>query len=281
MNISRYSIWLLLSLTLLLSACGSAVEDAELQTAAVPAIDLNSSYLLPADGRNTGLTCQGISGKTAIRNVRLSGGIRSDQQLNLDYLSTRTTVHVEIPFSTSKDAYLYGGIGGYGVGLTKDSSGQNVAVVPYGHVLRFDSPLQNLSNDRVVAQTTMRTELINPGAKPAGNFTYLSAFTSDFNRLFPPVFGPIGLGDDKEFLVLNFVVVLEESKGYAAGRGYLLSSVLLNPPGSTYIFPNGPYFAANGLGILSGPSVYGTLDCRVNNIGTTPTVTPPKKGKGK
>ena len=147
---------------------------------------------------------------------------------------------------------------------------------------RFAGPLQNLSNDTLTAQTTMRTELVTPGTKITGRFDrqlYLPAFSPDFNRMFPPLFGPIGLGDGKEFATLNFAVVLEESKGYAAGKGYLFSNVLLNPPGSTYIFPNGPYFTANGIGILSGSSVYGTFDCNVHKLPPTTTTTPkpPKK----
>jgi hypothetical protein len=61
--------------------------------------------------------------------------------------------------------------------------------------------------------------------------------------------------------------VLEESKGYAAGRGYLVSNDILNPLSSnTFIFPDATYFEENGLGILSGPSVYATFNCRVNLI---------------
>ena len=113
MNKIRYlpGVLFLLSLMLLLSACGSAVEDAELQTSALPAINLNSPYLLPADGGN-GVTCKGIAGKTAIRTLRLTGGIRSDAQLTLDYLSVRTGINADVPFSSSKDANFYSGIGG-------------------------------------------------------------------------------------------------------------------------------------------------------------------------
>ena len=230
---------------------------------------------MPPDGRDTALTCQGIAGKTAIRTLRISGGVRLDMiKPTFETLLSKTSGYVDIPFSRTRDANLSGGVsprgGSAGPAFIKDSSGKNVAVLPWGGVLQFAGPLQNLTpGDFINPATTMRIELIRPGAEPTGDFArerFLPVNTTDFNRLFQPVFGPVGL-DGSNFSSPYFVLVLEESKGYAAGRGYLVSNDILNPLSSnTYIFPNAPYFQANGLGILSGPSVYGTFDCRVNLI---------------
>jgi hypothetical protein len=243
-----------------------------LQATATPRINPNSRFILPPDGRDTALTCQGISGKTAIRTLRISGGVRLDMITpTFETLLSKFSVRVDIPFSKTRDANLGGGIRpSVSPAFIKDLAGKNVAVLPYSGVLRFNSPLQNLTpGDFLNSATTMRIELIRPGVEPTGDFPrqrFLPVNTRDFNRLFPPVFGPVGL-DGSNFSSPYFVLVLEESKGYAAGRGYLLSNDILNPLSSdTFIFPDGAYFAENGLGILSGPSVYGTFNCRVNLI---------------
>jgi hypothetical protein len=269
---AHYFSLIMLSITFFLTACGTTPDEANLATAATPTINTRSPFILRPDGRDTALTCQGIAGRTAIRTVRISGGVRLDMITpTFETLSAKSSGHVDIPFSRTRDANLFGGLRPRGgPAFIKDLSGKNVAVLSWGGVLQFAGPLQNLTpGDFINSSTSMRIELIRPGAEPTGDFArerILPVNTTDFNRLFTPVFGPVGL-DGSNFSSPHFILVLEEGKGYAGGRGYLVSNDILNPLSSnTYIFPNSTYFNANGLGILSGPSVYGTFDCRVNLI---------------
>jgi hypothetical protein len=269
---AHYLILMVLSITFFLTACSTTPGEANLETAATPRINTHSRFILPPDGRDTALTCQGISGKTAIRTLRISGGVRLDMITpTFETLGSKTSGQVDIPFSRTRDANLSGGLRPQGTpAFVKDSSSKNVAVLPWAGVLQFAGPLQNLTpGDFINSATTMRIELIRPGAEPTGDFPrqrFLSVNTPNFNRLFTPVFGPVGL-DGSNFSSPYFILVLEEGKGYAGGRGYLVSNDILNPLSTNnYIFPNSTYFNANGLGILSGPSVYGTFDCRVNLI---------------
>jgi hypothetical protein len=258
---AHYFSLILLGITFFLTACGTPLTEANLETAATtPTIDTRSRFILPPDGRDTALTCQGISGKTAIRTLRISGGVRLDMITpTFQTLLSKFSGQVDIPFSRTRDANLSGGVTPRSrPAFIKNSSGKNVAVLPWGGVLQFAGPLQNLTpGDFLNSATTMRIELIRPGAEPTGDFArqrFLPVNTTDFNRLFTPVFGPVGL-DGSNFSSPHFILVLEESKGYAAGRGYLVSNDILNPLSSnTYIFPNATYFEENGLGILSNSS---------------------------
>jgi hypothetical protein len=269
---ARVFMLMVISITFFLTACGTTPGEANLETAATPTINTRSRFILPPDGRDTALTCQGIAGKTAIRTLRISGGVRLDMITpTFETLLSKTSARVDIPFSRTRDANLSGGIRPQGgAAFIRDLSGKNVAVLPWGGVLQFAGPLQNLTpGDFINSSTSMRIELIRPGARPTGDDPrqrFLPVNTTDFNRLFTPVFGPVGL-DGSNFSSSYFVLVLEESKGYAAGRGYLVSNDILNPLSSnTFIFPDATYFEENGLGILGGPSVYATFNCRVNLI---------------
>ncbi len=264
--------WMMLSIAFFLTACGTSLDEANLEASAIPRINTRSPFILPPDGRDTALTCQGITGKTAIRTVRISGGVRLDMITpTFETLGSKTSVYVDIPFSRTRDANLAGGLRPQGTpAFIKDLSNKNVAVLSYAGVLQFAGPLQNLTpGDFINSSTSMRIELIRPGALPTGDDPrqrFLPVNTADFNRLFTPVFGPVGL-DGSNFSSPLFILVLEESKGYAAGRGYLVSNDILNPLSSnTFIFPDATYFEQNGLGILNGPSVYATFDCGVNLI---------------
>jgi hypothetical protein len=269
---AHYFSLILLGITFFLTACGTTPGEANLETAATtPTIDTRSRFILPPDGRDTALTCQGISGKTAIRTLRISGGVRLDMITpTFQTLLSKFSGQVDIPFSRTRDANLSGGVTPRERPAFIQDSEKNVAVLPWSGVLRFNSPLQNLTpGDFLNLNTTMRIELIRPGAEPTGDFPrqrFLPVNSPNFNRLFTPVFGPVGL-DGSNFSSPYFILVLEESKDYAAGRGYLLSNDILNPLSSnTFIFPDATYFEENGLGILRGPSVYATFNCRVNLI---------------
>jgi hypothetical protein len=269
---SRVLMLMVLSISFFLSACGKTPGETNLEASVTPVIDTKSPFILKADKRDTALTCQGIAGKTPIRTFRISGGVRLDMITpTFQTLLSKYSGSIDIPFSSNRDANLAGGVTPRSrPAFIKDLSGQNVAVLPYYGILQFAGPLQNLTpGDFLNAATTMRIELIRPGAIPTGDIikeTYLPVNTPDFNRLFTPVFGPIGL-DGANFSSPHFILVLEESKGYAGGRGYLVSNDILNPLTTTnYIVPNATYFEGNGLGILNGPSVYATFNCRVNLI---------------
>jgi hypothetical protein len=268
---ARHLILMMLSITFFLTACGTTPGEASLEAAATPTINTRSRFILPPDGRDTALTCQGIAGKTAIRTLRISGSVRLDMITpTFQTLLSKFSGQVDIPFSRTRDANLSGGVRPLGRPAFIQNGSKNVAVLPWSGVFRFNSPLQNLTpGDFLNPDTTMRIELIRRGAEPTGDFPrqrFLPVNTPNFNRLFSPVFGPIGL-DGSNFSSPYFILVLEESKGYAAGRGYLVSNDILNPLSSnTFIFPDATYFEENGLGILGGPSVYATFDCRVNLI---------------
>jgi hypothetical protein len=268
---AHYFSLLLLGIAFFLTACGTPLTEANLETATTPIIDTRSRFILPPDGRDTALTCQGISGKTAIRTLRISGSVRLDMITpTFQTLLSKFSGQVDIPFSRMRDANLSGGVIPQSRPAFIRDSEKNVAVLPWSNVLQFAGPLQNLTpGDFLNPDTTMRIELIRPGAEPTGDFPrqrFLPVNTPNFNKLFTPVFGPVGL-DGSNFSSPYFILVLEESKDYAAGRGYLVSNDILNPPSSnTFIRPDATYFEENGLGILSGPSVYATFNCRVNLI---------------
>jgi hypothetical protein len=189
----RVFMLIVLSITFFLTACGTTPGEANLETAATPTINTRSRFILPPDGRDTALTCQGIAGKTAIRTLRISGGVRLDMiKPTFQTLLSKFSGQVDIPFSRTRDANLSGGVVPRNrPAFIKDSSGKNVAVLPWSNVLQFGGPLQNLTpGDFINASTSMRIELIRPGAEPSGDFPrqrFLPVNTTDFNRFLDPL----------------------------------------------------------------------------------------------
>jgi hypothetical protein len=256
---------LTLSIVLLLSACSTALDEANLEAIATPRINPNSPYILPPDGRQTAVTCQGIAGKTTIRTLRISGSIAGDDiRPTFENLGGKFSVSWDIPFSRTRDTSLHDASGPQGrAAFVKNLANKNVAVLEWGSGLQI--PIPNIRPDLGInSDSFILAELIKPGQEPTGDSVRERKFfagTTAFNKLFPPIYGPIAASGEEFAAAHYFVLVLEESKGYAAGRGYLLELNNLLAQGQ---YPNGPYFESQGLGVLNGPDVFGQFNCRLN-----------------
>ncbi len=250
-----------LSMATLLSACGSTpLERAEPQ-ATTPQIDARSNYVLPADGRSSAITCQGIEGTTTLRTVRINGG-RNANAVNPTFseLETKYSMNLDARFNSTKDAWVKGGVTPNGrFAFIKDGAGRNVAVINYNNAM-IEALKETTYWNGLNARSYIETELINPGRKPTTQFEKIFELTnggSQFSSLFSNIFGPIGLRGGA-FPLPKFILVLEQSKGYAAGTGYLFATNKFSES------INATFFESKGLALLNTSDIFGRFNCRVN-----------------
>jgi hypothetical protein len=246
-----------------LSACGNTAPELAQTQASNAEINPRSSYVLPADGRGSAVTCQGISGTTTLRTVRISGG-RNANAINPTFaeLATKFSMNIDARFTSSKDAWVSGGVTPNGrFAFINNTAGQAVAVINYNQAM-----IEALKETRywtgINSRSYIETELITPGQRPTTEYEKIFNVqngTSGFTALFAAIFGPIGLRGG-EFPVPKFILVLEQSKGYAAGTGYLFASNQITES------INATYFESKGVGLLNTADVFGKFDCRVNRL---------------
>lgn len=278
-----------LALSLILSACGTTVPQAaggpevtsqqntttlEAQrlrrplppkptpTPSVPNqwdIDPNSSFLLPDDGSLGAVTCQADNASTKIRTYRVNGSrVVGERSPTLGRLSTDTYRHQgNVKLSAATDATFNGGGIPSGLAFTKDAAGQDVALLGWRGVL--DGFVTTNPNDDYNTFAA-RAETVATGQKGGDIFgaeKYYREGTPTYNLLTAAAYGPdqATLINGSNSFAPTFYLLLEKSKGYAAGKGYLVST-----RSTGYISPND---IASGAKTLPLNQAFGTFDCRV------------------